>query len=307
MSAEARRRLGIAVAGVALAAYAVAFAVFFDPSQVELSWGLLAVLIIASGLQALAVWLFGELFRQGVGAIGGYISSGLGFKAALVGSSVARLLPAGGAMTPVAMAWTVRPFARGTSGAAMRATALNYAGLILLTGAGFFLYSVEAPADQVVPLRVAAVVAFFIGAAVLAVATHLGALGERLPKRLRAKVGDMVDDPVDLRSHLFLWGRVAAEVAILALVLWAFGIDLSLVETMTVFGVSQIAAGIPGTPGGIGFAEAGLLGSLAFFGVDPALAVAPVLVFRVVHYWLPAGAGLVAGTSSFLKSAEATA
>ena len=57
------------------------------------------------------------------------------------------------------------------------------------------------------------------------------------------------------------------------------------------FGVSQIAAGIPGTPGGIGFAEAGLIGSLAFFGVDPAVAVAPVLVFRVVHYWLPAGAG----------------
>jgi len=76
---------------------------------------------------------------------------------------------------------------------------------------------------------------------------------------------------------------------------------------MTLSAVSQVAAGIPGTPGGIGFAEAGLLGSLAFFGVDPALAVAPVLVFRVVHYWLPAGAGLVAGTSSFLKSAEATA
>src|SRR5690554_7424457 len=45
---------------------------------------------------------------------------------------------------------------------------------------------------------------------------------------------------------------------ILALVMWAFGVDLSLVEVMTVFGVSQIAAGIPGTPGGIGFAEAGL-------------------------------------------------
>src|SRR5690554_1659257 len=94
---------------------------------------------------------------------------------------------------------------------------------------------------------------------------------------------------------------------ILALVMWAFGVDLSLVEVMTVFGVSQIAAGIPGTPGGIGFAEAGLIGSLAFFGVDPAVAVAPVLVFRVVHYWLPAGAGLVAGTSAFLRSAEAAA
>ncbi|MFO7291781.1 MAG: YbhN family protein [Actinomycetes bacterium] len=307
MSAETRRRLGIAVAGLAVVAYAVAFAVFFDPSQVDLSWGLLGVLVVASGLQALAVWLFGELFRQGVDAIGGRISSALGFKAALVGSSVARLLPAGGAMTPVAMAWAVRPYARGTSGAAMRATALNYAGLIFLTGAGLLLYSIDAPADQVLPLRITAAVAFLVGAAVLAVATHLGALGERLPKRIRAMVGDMVDDPVDLRSHLFLWGRVASEVAILALVMWAFGVDLSLVEVMTVFGVSQIAAGIPGTPGGIGFAEAGLIGSLAFFGVDPAVAVAPVLVFRVVHYWLPAGAGLVAGTSAFLRSAEAAA
>lgn len=302
-----RRRVGIALAGVALVAYAVAFVVFFDPSQVDLSWGLFAVLVVASALQALAVWLFGELFRRGVGAIGEDISSGVGFKAALVGSSVARLLPAGGAMTPAAMAWTVRPHVRGTSGAAMRATALNYSGLIFLTGAGLLLYSIEAPTDQVVPLRIVAAVAFLVAAAVLAVATHLGALGERLPKRIRGMVGGMVDDPVDLRSHLYLWGRVASEVAILALVMWAFGVDLSLVEVMTVFGVSQIAAGIPGTPGGIGFAEAGLLGSLAFFGVDPAVAVAPVLVFRVVHYWLPAGAGLVAGTTSFLKSAEATA
>jgi hypothetical protein len=41
----------------------------------------------------------------------------------------------GGAITPVAMAWSARSEARHTSGAAIRATVLNYAGLLVGTGA----------------------------------------------------------------------------------------------------------------------------------------------------------------------------
>jgi len=36
--------------------------------------------------------------------------------------------------------------------------------------------------------------------------------------------------------------------------------------------------------------------------VPAAAVVAPVLVFRVISYWLPSGLGLLAGGSTFLSS-----
>src|SRR5690606_16730326 len=200
MSAAAKRRWAAAAAGVALVAYIVAFAVFFDPSTVTLDWTLALVLVIAAVVQALAIWLFGELFRHGVEATGDHISPYLGFKAALVGSSVARLLPAGGAITPVAMAWAVRPHARGTSGAALRATALNYGALLILTGAGLAASSfLGASADQVAPLRIVSAIALLIGLGVLLVATRLGVVRDRLPTWIRTRLGNMIDQPVDLQ------------------------------------------------------------------------------------------------------------
>lgn len=306
MSEGTRRRWAIAIAAVALIGYVVAFVLFFDDAQVDLGWSSWGILAGAAVVQIVGLWLFGELFRQGVAATGTRISSGLGFRAALVGSSVARLLPAGGAVTPVAMAWTVRRHASGTGGAAVRATALNYGGLILITAVGLFLSSlVDGNEDMAGVLRIVAGVAIAIGLAVVALASRLGAVRDKLPRWVQARLGKaMVDLPVDLRAHGYVWGRLAAEAVVLGLVLAAFDIDLGPVEIATAFGISQLAAGIPGTPGGLGFAEAGLVGALAFFGVSAASSLGPVLVFRVVSYWLPAGAGLVAGTSSFLKRAD---
>ena len=41
---------------------------------------------------------------------------------------------------------------------------------------------------------------------------------------------------------------------------------------------------------------------LVAYGVPAAAVVAPVLVFRVISYWLPSGLGLLAGGSTFLSS-----
>ncbi|MFP3914682.1 MAG: YbhN family protein [Actinomycetota bacterium] len=306
MTQAVKRRWGIAVAAAALIAYVVAFAVFFDDADVSLGWEAWGILVAASVIQMLALWLFGELFRQGVAVTGHTISSGLGFRAALVGSSVARLLPAGGAVTPVAMAWTVRGQAPGSGGAAVRATALNYGGLILLTSLGLFVYSLSGANPAMSgTLNVVAGVALAIGLAIVALASRLGALREKMPEWVKRRLGEaMVDLPVDLRAHGYVWGRLAGEAVVLGLVLIAFRIDLGVVEVATAFGITQLAAGIPGTPGGLGFAEAGLVGALAFFGIGAGASVAPVLVFRVISYWLPAGAGLVAGTSAFLSTAR---
>jgi uncharacterized protein (TIRG00374 family) len=51
---------------------------------------------------------------------------------------------------------------------------------------------------------------------------------------------------------------------------------------------------IPLTPGGLGFVEAGLVGTLKLAGVSAADAFAATLLYRIVSYWLPLPAGGVA-------------
>ena len=51
-------------------------------------------------------------------------------------------------------------------------------------------------------------------------------------------------------------------------------------------GASLIAAAAP-TPGGLGAMEAALVAGFTGVGMDPGLAVAAVLSYRLVTYWLP--------------------
>jgi uncharacterized protein (TIRG00374 family) len=51
---------------------------------------------------------------------------------------------------------------------------------------------------------------------------------------------------------------------------------------------------IPFTPGGIGFVEAGLVGTLTVAGVPAHDALTATLLYRLVAYWLPLPVGGVA-------------
>jgi undecaprenyl-diphosphatase len=63
--------------------------------------------------------------------------------------------------------------------------------------------------------------------------------------------------------------------------------DLSIAEVGAVYlGASLIAAAAP-TPGGLGALEAALVAGLTGVGMDPGAAVAAVLSYRLVTYWLP--------------------
>ena len=77
---------------------------------------------------------------------------------------------------------------------------------------------------------------------------------------------------------------------------------LSLV--LLAFGVGAVAGMIPITPGGLGFVEAGLVGTLALAGISGDQALLATLAYRIVSYWLPMVAGL--GTRGS-RSAAATA
>lgn len=60
------------------------------------------------------------------------------------------------------------------------------------------------------------------------------------------------------------------------------------------YAASMVLGMIPLTPGGLGFVEAGLTGTLAIAGVSGAEAIVAILAYRLVSYWLPMPVGFVA-------------
>lgn len=53
------------------------------------------------------------------------------------------------------------------------------------------------------------------------------------------------------------------------------------------FSAASVLTTVPITPGGLGFVEAGLTGTLVLAGVSPGDAALATLAFRLVSYWLP--------------------
>lgn len=269
------------------------------------AWALVAVAVVC---QIGAKWFFGMQFRESAEVVGEDIPLWLAFKAALVGAGVARLIPVGGAVTPVAMSWTVRDEAEGTAGAAIRATFLNYAGLLIITGVGLL---VARPIDDrlavgSVSLVVLAPFVLIAGLAVMFGSGKLGTISKYLPAFLRNRLEEsMVNHTPGWESQLYIWARLVLEAAAFWLVLVAFNIEVNAFQVLAAFGGSQIVGGLPGMPGGLGVTEGTLAVILAAYGFPVSTTIAPVLVFRIVSYWLPAALGFLAGGSTFLTSEEA--
>lgn len=276
------------------------------PAMSTVAWALVTLAAVA---QVGAKWFFGQLFRESVKEVGGELRSYSAFKGALVGAGVARLIPAGGAITPVAMSWTVRDEVEGTTGAAVRTVLLNYAGLLILAGIGLLgARPRDGAAIASISLVVLAPFALFAGAVLMFGSGRLGSLSKRLPGSLRRRIeSSVVDHAPKFESQLYIWARLGLEATALGLVMVAFGIHVNPFQVAAAFGVSQLAGGLPGTPGGMGITEVGLVFILSAYGFAAATTVAPVLVFRIVSYWLPAGLSFLAGGMIFLGSEEAKA
>ena len=102
-------------------------------------------------------------------------------------------------------------------------------------------------------------------------------LGRRWPEALAAAVGR--------------WGF---EYFVLLVALEAMGAHADPWLVLLAFVAASALGMIPLTPGGLGFVEAGLTGTLALAGVHADLAVLATLGFRLVSFWLPIPAGLIA-------------
>jgi uncharacterized protein (TIRG00374 family) len=96
------------------------------------------------------------------------------------------------------------------------------------------------------------------------------------------------------QALLLAVGRWLLDYATLMAALTAVHADPRPSTVLLAYCAAQFLGTLPLTPGGLGFVEAGLTGTLALAGVPAGAAVVATLAYRLVSFWLPIPAGGVA-------------
>jgi putative heme transporter len=95
------------------------------------------------------------------------------------------------------------------------------------------------------------------------------------------------------------------DAASLWVFLLAFGADVSPLWVLVAFGVANVVAMVPITPGSLGITETTLAIVLIGFGAATSPVFLGIAAYRMVHYWLPIPGGLLAYTLLRVRPAVA--
>jgi uncharacterized protein (TIRG00374 family) len=124
-------------------------------------------------------------------------------------------------------------------------------------------------------------------------------------RRIASRLRTLVDDRELLRKAV---GWAAANWLLDAASLWvfiaAFGKLVSPIDLLVAYGLANILAVIPITPGGLGVIEGVLIPTLSGFGVGKGVATVAVLAYRLVNFWLPIPVGGICYLSLRFESVE---
>lgn len=125
-----------------------------------------------------------------------------------------------------------------------------------------------------------------------------GASAATLLDHLRDRVRGLLAER-DVLRRVLLWGTANWLLDLLALWLFlrAFGGSVSVDALLVAFGLANVLASVPITPGGLGIVEGVYIPTLVGFGVPVATATVTVLTYRIAQYWLPILAGGVSYAS----------
>jgi uncharacterized protein (TIRG00374 family) len=113
----------------------------------------------------------------------------------------------------------------------------------------------------------------------------------RVAVRLRAVTGDR---RLLLRATLWAAANWLADAAALWVALAAFGYRAGPDALLVAYGLANVTAAIPVTPGGLGVMEAVLTTALVGFGATRGVAILGVVTWRLLNFWLPIPAGAAA-------------
>ncbi|MGI9614466.1 MAG: lysylphosphatidylglycerol synthase transmembrane domain-containing protein [Acidimicrobiales bacterium] len=110
-----------------------------------------------------------------------------------------------------------------------------------------------------------------------------------------------------IRASLLAVARATCDFMSLMAAVAAFGIEARPALVLLAFASSQLFGLVPLTPGGLGFVEAGLTGTLALAGLSPAEAVVVTMLYRLFSFWVPVPLGGIAGVVHRLRFGEGMA
>lgn len=275
----------------------------------------LGVIVLCEIASFASIWALQRVVMPQVGWFDGATSY-------MVGNAFNRITPGGGATGTALQAKLLADAGYDLTSVASGLTATS----LLITCAVFVLPVFSLPAilaGVTVPGSLAdaawvgavvfAVIAF-AGTAVLHRARPIQALGDglqRIVNRFRTRrhkppIQDLgarlLRERDVLRDTIGSHWAIAVTTAVarwlfeyfgLLVALQAIGAHVEPTLVLLAFTTAELLGMLPFTPGGLGFVEAGLTGTLALAGVRASDAVLATLVFRLVSFWIPLPIGLV--------------
>jgi uncharacterized protein (TIRG00374 family) len=130
------------------------------------------------------------------------------------------------------------------------------------------------------------------------------------PEKVSSLLQTIADRLVILFSNPKLLGKAMfwaaanwlLDAGCLWIILLAFGQTVMPIDLLVAYGLANILAAIPITPGGLGVVEFTLSGALVGFGVPASVAYFAVIAWRLVNFWLPIPLGGLAYFSLRLTS-----
>jgi uncharacterized protein (TIRG00374 family) len=156
-------------------------------------------------------------------------------------------------------------------------------GAVLLTGFGLLVLLLTRGEDRAADLlgRISGRLPVVDGKVVTRVV-------HRLAARLRELAGDR---PVLYRAVGWAAANWLLDAASLWMFVAAFGHRVGVDGLLVAYGLANVLAAIPLTPGGLGIVEGVLTSSLVGFGTPRGVAILGVLSWRLVNFWLPIPVG----------------
>lgn len=106
----------------------------------------------------------------------------------------------------------------------------------------------------------------------------------RLAERLEQLISDK-----SLLARVAFWAALnwLFDAAALWVFLRAFNVTMDVDALIIAFGIANVMAAIPITPGGLGYVDAGYVAMLAGFGASPRLATLGVAAYRFAQFFFP--------------------
>jgi len=278
------------------------------------------LLLLGLALEMLALFFYSVMTREALGVPGHHFSVWRLFRIQLSTRALSSLVP-GGSAAGSALGYrllTLSNVAGPDAGFALATAGL--ASAIVLNFILWFGLIVSIPIRGVNPVygtaAIAGIILMGIAVAIIfgliegqarsekilrSVARRFHFDEDRAGEAVRHIGGRMQELSEDraLLKKLVLWAGLnwLVDAAALWVFLRAFGQSLPIDGLIVAFGLANVLAAIPLTPGGLGIVEGVYVPVLVGFGLPRATAVVGVVSYRIAQYWLP----IVIGGACYLS------